>query len=149
MTVMVAVVDKEAGTLKDTARNITEFGEFVINIPRGAQLEALVATSGDFPSTISELDAVGLGTQPAATVAPPRIAGCAAHLECRLIETHRYGRDHGTTVLVAEVIHVAIDDTLQTPRGLLDTVAAQIPARLGGSDYLRVTEVFQQTRPEV
>ena len=145
--VMVAVVDRPAG-LKDTARNVLETQEFVVNIARGGQLEALVATSAELAHGENELDAVGLASSPARAVAPPRIDGCAGWLECRLVEHHRYGRDKATTVLVGEVVHVGLADDVATERGMLDPVAAQLPARLGGDDYLRVTDTFPVRRPQ-
>ncbi len=147
MMVMVSVVDKPDGR-KDTARNIQADGEFVVNIARGGQLDRLVATSGDYPADISEADALGLGLEPSQAVAPPRVADCAAHLECRLVEAHRYGRKAATTVFVAEVVHVAVAEALLTDRGVLDTAKAQLPARLGGNDYLLSTDLFSVNRPE-
>lgn len=137
--VMVSIVDRDGG-LKDTARNAIETGEFVINIATGDQLQDLVDTSQNLGPEESELDLVGLGAQPSVAVTPPRIQGCAAHLECKLVETHRYGRDNATTVLVGEVVHVAMRDDLCNERGMLDATKAGLPARLGGLEYLRVQE---------
>ena len=145
--VMVSVVDRAPGVLKDTARNVQETGEFVVNIATGDQLEALVATSADLAPGEDELAAVGLERDPSAAVAPPRIRGCAAHLECRLVEAHRYGRDKATTVLVGEVVHFAARDDLLDERGMLDPVQAGLSARLGGDDYLRTLATFQVARP--
>ena len=147
MMVMLAVVDRDDGTLKDTARNVQESKEFVVNIATAGQLPDLVATSGDFAADESELAALGLAASPAASVRPPRIDGCAAHLECRLVETRRYGRGKKTTVLVGEVLHVAARDDMLTERGILHAVRAGLPARLGGIDYLTVTETFEVPRP--
>ncbi|MGB1585500.1 MAG: flavin reductase family protein [Thermoplasmatota archaeon] len=142
---MIAVADRD-GEPKDTARNAIATGELVINIATGDQLETMVATSADLPPDESELDLSNLKTTPSIAVAPPRIDGCAAHLECRLVEHRRYGDTDGTTVLIAHVVHVAMRDDLLTERGLLDAGKARLPARLGGVDYLRVEDVFQVRR---
>lgn len=140
--VMVAIVDRD-GKLKDTARNAIASKEFVVNLAAGNQLQDLVDTSRDLPADQSEVDAGGLATTSSVEVGPPRIEGCAAHLECRLVETHRYGRSSATTLLIGEVVHVAMRDDLLNERGMLDAAKAQLPARLGGVQYLRVNEVLE------
>lgn len=147
--VIVAVSDRD-GAPKDTARNAQKTGEFTINIARGEQLADLVATSGNYEPHESEPSALGLDLVPASAVAPPRIKGCAAYLECRLVEARRYGREEGTptTLLVAKVVHIAMDDALLDERGSLDPRKAGLPARLGGIQYLTVQETFEVARPQ-
>lgn len=144
--VMIAVADRD-GAPKDTARNAIATGELTINIATGPQLEDLVATSVDLPPDASELAHSQLAQVPSVAVAPPRIAGSAAHLECRLVEHRRYGGGSGTTVLVAEVVHVAMRDDLLNERGMLDATKAGLPARLGGIQYLRVGATEPVARP--
>jgi len=73
---------------------------FVINIPTESELP-LVRTSGTVSGwETDKFEGHGITPEPAATLAVPRVAECPAHVECRLVRTHRCG-DH--TLFVGEV----------------------------------------------
>ncbi len=148
--VMIAIGDRKGGDPKDTLRNIQASGEFVVNAATRESLEAVVATSGDYPPDASEPDAVGLDLVPSHAVAPPRIASSPVHLECRLVETHRYGADGdaATTVVVAQVVHCAADDGALDERGNVDPKKVTWLARLGGAWYTAATDLFEHRRPK-
>lgn len=149
-TVMIAIGDRKGGDPKDTLRNIQATGEFVVNAATRDTVDAMVATSGDLPPDVSEAEAVGLSLVPSRAVAPPRIAESPVHLECRLLETHRYGGggDAGTTVVVGQVVHCAADDDVLDDRGNVDPHKATWVARLGGAWYTAATDLFQHRRPK-
>lgn len=148
--VMIAFSDRPGarGILKDTPRNIQEQGEFVINSVTKDMARAMVATSAPLPVGESEVEATGLATTPSVTVHPPRLRDAVAHLECRYVETHRYGGKNGTTVIIGEVVHVHADDGALDERGNLSPDAGLL-ARLGGAWYTAATKesVFEVERP--
>jgi flavin reductase (DIM6/NTAB) family NADH-FMN oxidoreductase RutF len=82
----------------DTIKNIRATREFVVNVPSKVLLEQ-VWICGDkyagnpIPSGINELKIAGLTEIPSEVVAPPRIAECYGHLECRVIWVQDVG-DH-------------------------------------------------------
>ena len=66
--------DKEAGVPKDTARNIRETGEFVINLVDEAVFKPMVQSAATLPHGVDELDGSGLTYTQSHSVSPPRIS---------------------------------------------------------------------------
>jgi Conserved protein/domain typically associated with flavoprotein oxygenases, DIM6/NTAB family len=84
--VMLSISKREDGTQKDTARNILETGEFVVNFVEWSLLEKVKLTGEDFPPSVSELELAGLTPEPSKKVKPPRVKESPASFECRLIK---------------------------------------------------------------
>lgn len=65
-------------------------GEFVLNVPARSQAAAVLAAgqrSGRaLPAGQDKFGLLGLVAEPSAAVAAPRVAGCLAWLECRVID---------------------------------------------------------------
>jgi flavin reductase (DIM6/NTAB) family NADH-FMN oxidoreductase RutF len=91
---------------KDSLRNIEQRGEFVVNFAPEAMFEQINATATDFPPDVSEFDAVGVGREPSARVAPPRVAGSPVALECLLHSTVALG---DSTLVLGRVVFAAVD----------------------------------------
>ena len=83
---IVSIENKPGGELKDTARNILDSGEFVVNLVDEATVERMHGCSRDFPPEVSEPDQVGFTTLPSRAVRPPRIAEAPVALECKLFQ---------------------------------------------------------------
>lgn len=81
---IVSIENKPNGEIKDTARNILESGEFVVNLVDEATVERMHGCSRDFPQDVSEPGQVGFATLPSRAVQPPRIAEAPVALECKL-----------------------------------------------------------------
>ncbi|WP_144658655.1 flavin reductase family protein [Paenarthrobacter nicotinovorans] len=94
---------------KDSLRNITASGEFVINLAPATLLEEVNATGTNFPPQVSEFDAVGLTREPSLTVAVPRVKESPAVLECRLHSVLPIG---DSTVVFGEVTHAAVSSAV-------------------------------------
>src|SRR5947207_8304744 len=82
MVLGVSVGDREA-LPKDTARNILDTREFVVNLVTEEIAEKMNLASGDFASQVSEFDEAGLSRAPSEVVRPPRIAESPVSFECR------------------------------------------------------------------
>lgn len=74
--------DKEPGVPKDTARNIKETGQFVVNLVDDDIAQAMHDTSAPLASGENELLFAGLSSVPSELVKPPRIAESPASFEC-------------------------------------------------------------------
>ena len=62
---MVAVnISSREGQLKDTARNIIETSEFVVNVPDEASLDLVHPTSAEHPPHVSEADTHAVALTP-------------------------------------------------------------------------------------
>src|SRR5438105_6159478 len=64
--------DRNDGQPKDTARNIRETHEFVVNLVDEALAEAMNKTAASLPYGTNELEVAGLTTCPSTSIKPPR-----------------------------------------------------------------------------
>lgn len=90
---------------KDSLRNIEETKEFVVNFSPEPLFEQINATATNFPSDISEFDAVGVDREPSLMVKPPRVADSPVALECVLHSTLCLG---DSTIVLGRVVVAAI-----------------------------------------
>ncbi len=135
---------------KDSLRNVEASGEFVCNLATWDLREAMNETSAPLPGGESEFVRAGLATEASRLVRPPRVAGIAAALECRLLRTVPLsdveGRPMEATVVFGEVVGIHIDDRFIRD-GRFDAAAARAIARCGYMDYAVVDSLFAMTRP--
>jgi flavin reductase (DIM6/NTAB) family NADH-FMN oxidoreductase RutF len=99
---------------KDTAQNIRNKREFVINVVNEAVAEAMVFCAIDFPHGINELDMANVRTAPSSVVSVPRILEAPASLECREITTMEIGRSR---VILGQVVAFHVNDEFLDPSG--------------------------------
>ncbi|WP_232332865.1 flavin reductase family protein [Novosphingobium aquimarinum] len=135
------------GTHKDSAANILETKEFVVNLVTKADAAAMNFTSVDAPPDYDELAEAGIAVEASLTVAPPRIATAPVAMECRLFEAVEA---RASTVVIGEVLtfHVA-EAFVDTERLHLDTLGMDLVARMHGAGcYAQSTDLFQMERPQ-
>ncbi|EDM73850.1 hypothetical protein PPSIR1_09385 [Plesiocystis pacifica SIR-1] len=146
------------GRPKDTLRNALETGQLTINHVSGPLAEAMNASSASYPEGVSEWGACGVEASPAVAVAPPRVAGARAGLECRVVRAVPLGETrHGTpsaTVLFAEVVHFWVAEGILRRDGAghlepAEPAALEAVGRLGGLAYARTTDTFELARPKL
>ncbi|GAB1361540.1 flavin reductase family protein [Rhodobacter sp.] len=132
---------------KDTARNILDTGEFVVNLVPERLVEVMNVTSADAPRGVDELAFAGVATAPSQHVAPPRIADSPVSYECRALSSVVTGPNQ--TVVIGRVLAVHIEDRflLDAERAHIDTPALDLVARSFGSDYVRSRDTFSLARP--
>ena len=135
---------------KHSVANIEATGEFVCNLATWDLREAVNVSSAGLPAGDSEFEAAGLEGVPSRLVTPPRVAGAAAALECKLIKSEEIadlaGRPSGTYVVFGEVVGIHVDDRF-IRNGRFDMAAARTIARCGYMDYAVVDALFQMQRP--
>lgn len=139
---------KPGGVQKDTARNIAETGEFVVQVVDGENVERINQTATNFPPEVGEAEAVGFDVIASVCVKPPRIAQCKVHLECRLHEIRSMGgsKDQpNADVIIGEVVWFHIRDDLYHD-GRIDTAELDPVGRLAGTAYGKVGETFSMPR---
>jgi flavin reductase (DIM6/NTAB) family NADH-FMN oxidoreductase RutF len=126
----------DAGTLKDTGRNIEANGEFVVNMVTEDLLDAMNATATDFPPEVSELDIAKLGTEPSLRISVPRVAKAQVSMECTCHSTQVLGSN---TLIIGEVVMFHVADHLVGERLHINGFAPI--GRLGSpSVYCRTTD---------
>ncbi|MGY2082781.1 flavin reductase family protein [Blastococcus sp. SYSU DS0539] len=137
------------GERKDSHENATVHGEFVCNLVSYDLREAMNTTSLRLPPEESEAAHAGLQLVPSRRVAPPRVAGVPAALECVVVESrpvlHR-GGEHRFHLVFGEVVGIYIDDRF-VRAGRVDTAAMQLVGRLGYDEYSVLDRTFRMARP--
>lgn len=131
-----------SGQVKDTARNIAQTREFVVNVATERNMELMHRSAFEYPPHVSEIEALGIPLLPSKHVRPPRIAISPVQMECRLDRIIVLGRGINT-LHIGEIIafHVS-DDVYDGQR--IDTVAMRPIARLGGPHYAGLGEIFHR-----
>ena len=92
---------------KQTAQNIRNAGEFVINVVNEAVAETMNFTAIDFPPEIKVLEIAALKTEPSLIVKVPRIAAAPASSECHEVMTLEIGR---TRIILGQVLAIHVKD---------------------------------------
>jgi flavin reductase (DIM6/NTAB) family NADH-FMN oxidoreductase RutF len=110
--VAIGTGDRPDGTLKDTPRNIEERKEFVVNLADRPFAELLHQSSAPFVAGESEVDALGIPTEPSTTLKTPRIKGCKVHLECELAEMHFVEQNR---IVFGFIRHLHVEDGVIEP----------------------------------
>jgi flavin reductase (DIM6/NTAB) family NADH-FMN oxidoreductase RutF len=143
----ISTVSRRDGQKKDTLRNIEATGEFVVNVVSEPMAEAMNLSSGDFPYGQDEFEHARLTPVAGVRVAAPRVAESPVQMECRLERILEVGRQPAYLIL-GEVLLFHVREDVMT-EGRIDVAKLRPVARLGGSDYAHVRDVFSMTRPVV
>jgi flavin reductase (DIM6/NTAB) family NADH-FMN oxidoreductase RutF len=136
-------INRRAGEAKDTARNIQETGDFVVNVVSEALLERAVRASGDWAKEVDEFELTGLTPVKSDLVRSPRVGESPVSLECRLHRVIELGDAHFT---VGEIVLAHVADEVLTD-GRVDVAKLRPAGRLGGDGYSIVRDVAYHARP--
>jgi len=133
------------GSRKDSVRNATDTGEFVVNMATYELREAVNITSQFLPPQVDEAALAGVEMIPSRIVKPPRVAASPVHLECRfhsslVLPGSAFDQVHH--VVIGRVVGVHIRDDVLTPEGKVDVLRIRPLARLGYFDYTTVDSLF-------
>ncbi len=140
--IVVSIGRRDDGTPKDTARNITTGGDFVVNLVTEDLLEAMNISATDFPPDQSEVTAAHLDTEASVHVKAPRLRQAQVSLECKLHSAQQLGAN---TLFIGEVVMLHVADHLVGARFHIDNFAPL--GRLGSpSVYCRTKDRFQLPR---
>jgi len=136
------------GKRKDTLVNIEHGGEFVINAATERHAAEINRSAAPLPPDESEVELVGMETIPSRRVAPPRLAGVAFAMECRMREVIPIGSGPiSANLVIGEVVTIVVDDAVLDAAGQPDPRRIRAVARLGGDFWCRTTDLFEQGRP--
>lgn len=136
--------------MKHSVRLAEQTGEFVVNLVSRSHAEQMNQTSARVAEGVSEFLLAGLDPLPSLIVAPPRVRGVPAALECKVIDVWRppavLSANGGPHVVIGEVVAVFIDDDMLVD-GLFSAEKARLIARLGYREYCTVGDRFEMIRP--
>lgn len=147
-TVAIGILaDPEKGW-KDTARNILDTGEFVVNLVPEALAKEMNQTCTNAPSDVSEMEIAGLQSAPATHVKPPCIAGAPVSFECKTFTVVSTSPEQAIVIGQVLAIHIADQYVIDAEKGYIDTPAIGLIGRMHGSGwYTRTGDTFQMERP--
>lgn len=134
------------GSRKDTAANIAEGAEFVVNIATPDLVAPMVASAAAYPPEAGEPEALGLELAPSARVAVPRLAAAPVAIECRHRLTLGFSAERDI-VLGEAVALAARDGLIDTARMHVDWGGAFPVARLYADRYARLEEIGRHSIP--
>lgn len=133
---------------KDTARNIIERGEFVVNLVSHAIAEAMVASAIDFPEGVSEFEAAGFTPRVSKQIATPGISESPVSFECRLFATQAL--PFNRSLVTGEIVHLHIADAAIDDKLHVDADALDLVGRMHGAGwYTRTRDRFEIPRMSV
>ena len=129
---------------KDTVANIEQTGEFTVSVTSEELADQVNASSAPFAHGEDEARLLGIPTEPSSTVAPPRMAGSPASIECRLERIVEVG--HAFVVFGLVTAITVRTDALDGTHPMIEHLRPV--SRLGRDEWGRPPEVFRLTRPE-
>ncbi|MGB8434998.1 MAG: flavin reductase family protein [Burkholderiales bacterium] len=138
---IISVENRDEGPLKDTARNILDTREFVVNLVDESIAEPMHACSAAYPPDTSELDQAGFTAAPSHRVGPPRVAESPVSLECRLHTHIPISLRH---LLIGEIVWMHVRDGILDPASLRVVPDQYLPVgRFFGNRYCRTRDQFE------
>lgn len=140
------MADPQRG-FKDTARNIMETGEFVVNLVPEALVRQMNITAVDAPADVSELALAGLEQAASSHVRAPRIAASPVSFECVNHATLVTGPHQSVVIGRILAVHIADAFVRDAERGHIETQDLDLVARTVGSGYARTRDTFELKRP--
>lgn len=105
--VLISVGRRRDGSPKDTHQNLRARGEAVVHLVDLPLLEPMHASGQEVGPEESELERLGLPSDPSTLVAPPRIRDVPAALECRLRQELPLGPASDLLLLDVLLVHAS------------------------------------------
>jgi len=127
---------------KDTARNIIDRGEFVVNLVSHAIAEQMVVCAVDFPEGVDEFAESGFTPRPSKQIKVPGIAEAPVSFECKVFNLQAL--PHNRTLVTGQIVHLHFRDGLVDDNMHIDTVGLDLVGRMqGGGWYSTTRDCFQ------
>lgn len=138
---------KTGSEIKDTVRNISETGEFCINVSTEALAEQITKASGLYEYGVDEFELTGLMPVKSKVIKAPGVFESPIRFECILEKMIRFGEDTGgSDGIFGKVVSMYIDDALidnfKIDEGQLNPIA-----RLAGNKFSTLGNIFEIERP--
>ena len=143
-------IQRPAGRVKDTSRNVLATREFVVHIVDTANVEKINETAATLPPDESEIPHAGLTLIESTIISVPAIAEAKVRFECKLEQALELGGDSehpGCDLLIGKVVAYHIDENLYND-GRIDAETLAAVSRLAGNDYAEIGRTFTIARPK-
>ena len=139
-TLMISPLLHPNGNMKDTARNIQETGEFVVNLVPFGLVDTMNATSFSYGADESEIERCNVATLASTSVRPPRVAGVPVSFECRMASITAYPADKPSChMILGQVVTAHVNEKILDAAGQIDPVKLDLVSRMGADWYGRMS----------
>ena len=133
---------------KDTLNNVLATKQFVVNMVTEDLAEQMNMTSQPIPPNESEFELADLTPIASVKVKPPRVLECKITMECELV--HQYTLENskagGATIIFGKIVMFHIDESVLLDNYKINLEAYKPIARLAGSNYSKLGEIFSVKR---
>lgn len=133
---------------KDTLNNVLQNGQFVVNLVTLEVVEQMNATSEAVDATVDEFELASLTPIDSVSIQPKRVKESPIHLECEMI--HHYFIDNneggGACIVIGKIKTIHIDDSILMENNRINLDVYKPVARLAGSNYSTLGELFSIKR---
>lgn len=141
-------IQRKAGVMKDTARNITATEQFVVHIVDWDNVTQINETAANLAPHDSEVLLANLTPIASAKVKVPGVKEAKVRMECQLVH-HKVLGDQGTDLLIGEIVQFHFDEQVYNPdTGRINSEELQAVSRLAGNSYATIGSVFDKARPK-
>ena len=134
---------------KDTLNNVLNTNEFVANLVTAENVEQMNTTSGNFQPHEDEFKITNLTPIDSISVKPKRVKESLVNLECEMIH-HYFIKDkegnETACVVIGEIKTIHIDDSILSENNRINLEVYKPIARLAGSNYSTLGEMFSIKR---
>ena len=135
-------------TNKDTLNNVLQNGQFVVNLVTLDVVEQMNATAESVPSDVDEFKLTNLTPIDSVSILPKRVKESPIHMECEMI--HHYFIDNidggGACIVIGKIKMIHIDDSILMENNRINLDVYKPVARLAGSNYSTLGELFSIKR---
>jgi len=135
-------------TNKDTLNNVLSNKQFVVNMVTEELTEKMNATSQAVTSDIDEFELAGLTPIPSVKIKPMRVKESKVTFECEMVH-HYFLEDHkngGACIIVGRIVMMHYDESILTDNYKINLETYKPVARLAGSNYSKLGEIFSIKR---
>ncbi len=133
---------------KDTLNNVLATKQFVVNMVTEDLVAQMNMTSQPISANESEFELAGLTPIASSLVLPPRVKESKITMECEMV--HHYKLENfktgGATIVIGKIVLFHIDESVLLDNYKINLETYQPIARLAGSNYSKIGEIFSLKR---
>lgn len=139
---------RDNNTNKDTLNNVLTNKQFVVNMVTEDLIEQMNATAQVVPAEVDEFELVGLTPIASTKIKPNRVKESPIQFECEMVhnyflEDHKQG---GACIIIGRIVMMHIDESVLLENYKINMETYKPVARLAGSNYSKIGEVFSIKR---
>jgi flavin reductase (DIM6/NTAB) family NADH-FMN oxidoreductase RutF len=146
--IMLSIGKKPNGSVKDTLTNIEQREQFVVHIAHREMVHLVNESALGLEFGESELDMLGLTTEPFENFRLPRLKDCRIAMACERYRVENITENQAMVLAEVKFIYIA-DDVVSESNGKVKIHADKIDpiSRLGGEEYATLGNIITIPRP--